>query len=186
MSLKEVLQEERQDLQSIKRPYETAAFIIFMLLFIQQLAWLGKALWQFIFDSTTITFLSVANWCNANNQGWIARIVTIDSTKWVWVIAGLLGYVLYWAIIYFLVWDYCKRHGYAKWTWTTLVVFLPGNLLFMPAYMWFIVYVFRPYIMRFIKRAMVEYKQFDPNHKFEEELEPAPEPEPVPLQPESD
>lgn len=171
MSLKEVLQAEKEDLTSIKRPYETAAFIIFALLFVQQLAWLIKAFYQFAFDNTTILFMSTANWCNANNQAWIARIITIDSTKWVWVIAGLLGYVLYYVLIYLLVWNYCKRHGYAKWTWTTLVVFMPGNLLFMPAYLWFVIYVFRPYIIRFIKQAVVEYKEFNPAQPFPEDIE---------------
>ena len=40
----------------------------------------------------------------------------------------------------------------------------------MPVYIWYAVYVFRPYIMRFIKRAVVEYKEFDPNHKFSEDI----------------
>ena len=186
MSLKEVLQEERQDLQSIKRPYETAAFIIFALLFIQQVAWLLKAFAEFAFKWNNVTSMSAQNWCNANNQAWIGRILGIDNDNWIFVIVALAAYALYWGIIYVLVWNYCKRHGYAKWTWTTLVVFLPGNLLFMPVYMWFIVYVFRPYIMRFLKRAVMEYKQFDPNHKFLEELDPQPEPAPVPLQPESE
>lgn len=171
MSFKEVVQRERADLQGVKRPYETAAFILFALLFFQQVAWLAKALFQFIFDATTITWLSTANWCNAQNQGFIARIVNVDNSAWMWVIAGLAAWVLYYVLIYFLVWDYCKRHGYAKWTWTTLVVFLPVNIIFMPAYMWYVVYVFRPYIMRFIKRGVEEYKSFDPNLQFKEEIE---------------
>lgn len=175
MSLKDTLLEEKDALQSVKRPYETVAFILFALLFIQQLAWLAKAFIQFAFDATVINFMSTANWCNANLQGWIARIVIIDSTKWVWVIAGLLAFVLYYALVYLFVWNYCKKHNLAKWTWTLFVVFMPGNVIFMPPFLWFTVYVFRPYIMRFIKKAVEEYKGFNPNHKFEEELEPAPE-----------
>ena len=53
---------------------------------------------------------------------------------------------------------------------------MPGNVIFMPPFLWFAVYVFRPYLMRFAKRAVEEYKAFDPNHKFEEEVEPTPEP----------
>lgn len=72
---------------------------------------------------------------------------------------GLLE--LYYFLIYIFVWNYCKKRNLAKWTWTTLLVFGPG-MLFIPAYMLYIIYIFREYIFKFIKTIIEEYKAFDP------------------------
>jgi len=184
LSLKEAINHEREDLQGVKRPYETAAFLIFAILFIQQVAYLVYHLVRFAFTINNMTFMSMANVCTGNNQGFVARIVNLDSNNWIVIILGIVAFAFYYFLIYMFVWNYCKRHGLAKWTWTVLVVFFPGNLLFMPAYMWFALYVFRPYIMRFIKRAVVEYKEFDPKHKFQEEIEePVVKEVPQPVEP---
>ena len=40
MSFKETIQKERRELQSVRRPYETVAFLVFSLLFLQNLFFL--------------------------------------------------------------------------------------------------------------------------------------------------
>lgn len=173
MSFKDVWNEERQDLQSVKRPYETAAFLLFALMFLQQIAWLLLQLYKFLFDDT-FTWLSTSNWLSANYQGWINRIINYDSDNWLFILIGLAGFVLYYLVVYVLVWNYCKRHNLAKWTWTFLVVYVPFTLFFAPTVVWFAIYVFRPYLMRFAKRAYVEFQSFHPDTAFPEEVE-APE-----------
>lgn len=174
MGLKEEFNREQKDLLDVKRPYETAAFILFSLLFLQQLFYLGRNFIRFAFDNT-VTFMSTANiTVGGNLMTFVTRILNIDNTKWIYVLLGIGMWLLYYVLIYFFVWNYCKKRGLAKWTWTTFVAF--GPVIFAPPYIWFAIYVFRPYIMRFVKKAVVEFKEFDPNQEFPEELE---EPEPV-------
>lgn len=68
---------------------------------------------------------------------------------------------LYFFLIYIFVWNYCKKRILAKWTRTTLVVFGPG-MFFIPAYMLYIIYIFREYISKIIKTIIEEYKAFYP------------------------
>jgi hypothetical protein len=170
MSFKDVWNEERQDLQSVKRPYETAAFLLFALFFLQQIVWLLVRMYDYLFDDN-ITSLSTTHWLSANYQNWIGRIIGHDSDNWLFILAGLGGFLLYYFVVYVLVWNYCKRHNLAKWTWTFLVVYVPFNLFFVPTIIWFALYVFRPYIMRFMKRAYAEFQSFDPATAFPEEVE---------------
>lgn len=175
MSIKELIDQEKQDLKSVKRPYETAAFIIFSVLFIEQIGyWLLR-----LFD-----FIKNGGWFNTNlprTPLFVTRIITIDASKWIWVLAGLAGFILWYFLIYLLVWNYCKKRGYAKWVWTTLIVFGPGAIFLVPTYLIYALYVFRPYFFRFIKKGVEEYKAFNPNQQFEEEKEePMPEPQPKP------
>jgi len=173
MSLKDVIREEKNDLQGIKRPYETAAFLIFAVMFIQQIGFWVLRLFQHLKNIKA----AAGAWNPAfstnlpTTPAFVIRIIGIDTTKWMYIILGFLALALWYFLIFIFVWNYCKKHGYAKWTWTTLIVFLPvGTIFLMPVYIWYAVYVFRPYIMRFIKRAVVEYKEFDPNHKFSEDI----------------
>lgn len=176
MSIKDIIDQEKEELQSVKRPYETAAFIIFAVLFIQQLAYWIRGIIQLI-DT---------GWMSLNLPGtpaFVIRIINIDTSSWLWTILGLLGLVLWYFLIYLLVWNYCKKNGYAKWVWTALIVFGPGTILLVPTYLIYAIYVFRPYVFRFIKKGVEEYKSFNPNNKFKEEKEevkPEPKNEPKP------
>jgi hypothetical protein len=182
MGFKEELSKETKDLQNVKRPYESAAFILFAILIVQQLFFLFKNLFDFIKPANT--WFSTANITNTtNNQAFFSRIINIDSSSWIYVILALVGLGLYYFLVYAFVWNYCRKRGLAKWTWTLFVVFGPGIFL-APAYIWYTIYVFRPYIFRFIKRGVEEYKAFNPNQVFKEEVpEPAPEPK-VTIEPE--
>ncbi len=169
MSLKEKIQSEKSELLQNKRPYESAAFVIFGVLMIQQIFFLLRAIFQFMQKGNT--FFNSANITNiANNQGFFNRIVSIDFTSWLYVLLAIAALVFYYFLIYVLVWNYCNKRGYAKWTWTLIVVFAP-YMFFAPAYIWYVIYVFRPYIFRFMKKGYVEFKSFNPDKKFEEETD---------------
>ena len=159
MKLKDNIDREKHSLMSARRPYETAAFIIFSLLFLQQMFYLVKNLFDFIKNGA---FFSTVNITSVGNlQAFFNRTVFIDSSSWIWVIFAVALLALYYFLIYIFVWRYCKKRNLAKWTWTTLVVFGPG-LFLMPAYMFYIIYVFREYIFKFIKTVVEEYKDFNP------------------------
>ncbi len=176
MGFKEEFNKETKDLQNVKRPYESAAFILFVILIIQQLFFVLKNLIDFM--KPVNTWFSTANiTITTNNQGFFSRIVGIDSTSWIYVILAFAALGLYYFLIYAFVWNYCRKRGLAKWTWTLFVVFGPAIFL-APAYIWYTIYVFRPYIFRFIKRGVEEYNTFNPNKAFKEEM-----PEPI-LKPE--
>lgn len=167
MSLKDKIQTEKEDLIQNKRPYETAAFMIFSVLMIQQVFFLLRAVFQFMKKSNI--FFNSANITNvANNQNFFNRIVGIDSTSWLYVLLAIAALGFYYFLMYLFVWNYCKKRGQAKWTWTLIVVFGPTMFL-APAYIWYVIYVFRPYIFRFLKKGYVEFKSFKPDQKFEEE-----------------
>jgi len=166
MGIKENIDREKQSLMSTRRPYETAAFIIFSLLFLQQMFYLIRSLYLFAKNKT---FFSLTNITSTGNlQAFFNRTVVIDSSKWIWVLLAVAFLVLYYFLIYIFVWRYCKKRNLAKWTWTTLVVFGP-SLFFMPAYMFYIIYIFREYFFKFIKIVLEEYKSFDMNKMAEKE-----------------
>jgi hypothetical protein len=181
MGFKEQFQQEKKDLQNVKRPYETAAFLIFAVMLFQQLFyWVLRLIQHFK------NIKAAAGAWNPNfgtnlptTPAFVIRIIQIDSTKWLWIVAGFLALALWYFLIYLFVWNYCKKRGLAKWTWTVLITFLPTTLFLVPVYIWYAIYVFRPHIMRFIKRSVVEFKEFDPEAPFPEDL-PDPEPEPEP------
>lgn len=170
MSFKEKFEQERRELQSIKRPYESVAFLLFGLLVLQQLFWLFKNLIDFL-DPNQTWFSTGGIITAGNNMGFITRIYSVDNSKWIWVILGTLAYFGYYFLIYLLVWNYCKKNDLAKWTWTLFVVFGPGIIL-IPSYVFFVAYAFRPYLVRFFKKMYVEFTEFDPNQQFPEEIEP--------------
>ena len=161
MSLKASFSKEMADLKTNKRPYETAAFIIFMVLLIQQVGLLLVRFIGFIQNGWFGTG-------NLTTPGFFARIITIDNNSWAYVILGLLAFVIYYVLIYKFVYRYCAHHGYAKWTWTLIVAFGPNILLTSPYYI-YALYVFRPYVFRFVKRIVEEFKAYDPKQPFKEE-----------------
>lgn len=166
MTIKDVLESERKELQSVKRPYETVAFLITAVLFFQQFFYLVLNFIKFISNG----FFSSANFTNANLQGFIVRIVNIDSSSWIIVILAILAWLFYYVAIFLLVWNYARKHNLAKWTWTLFVAFGPTVFL-IPAYIWFVIYAYRSYLVRFAKRVVTEFKEFDPQQKFPEEKE---------------
>jgi len=169
MSFKEEIKKEKTELSLNKRPYETAAFIIFSVLFIQQIVLLLYRLIEFIVDLFNSRVVSPYFSLNSlTTPAFFSRIVTIDSTSIFFVILGILSLVFYYFLIYVLVFRYCQRHSLAKWTWTTFVVFGP-SILFIPPYIFFAVYAFRPYFFRFIKKVVTEYKAFDQKTSLPEE-----------------
>lgn len=173
MGFSEELKKESQELKAVKRPYETAAFLIFAIMLFQQLAFWVIRLNKFRKDIKA----AAGAWNPSFNTNlpttpaFVIRIIQIDATKWLYVLLGLIGLALWYFLIYLFVWNYCKKRKLAKWTWTVLIAFLPVNILFIPAYIFYAVYVFRPYFFRFIKRMVEEYKAYNPSIPFPEEVE---------------
>lgn len=169
MSFKEELKKEQNELLKSKRPYETAAFLVFAVLFLQQMAFLLYRFWNFVKDSKGAS----TGWFSTTSMTTpplFSRVLFIDNSKYIYVYLAILALALWYFLIYLLVWNYCKKHGYAKWTWTLLVVFGP-TILFMPPYIFYAIYVFRPYFFRFIKTVIEEYKAYNPKNPFPEEIE---------------
>jgi uncharacterized membrane protein len=170
MSFKEGISKEKQDLMANKRPYETAAFIIFSVLFIQQIGLLIYRLIDYFKDKKASTInLAFFNVGNTTCPTFFARIIGLDNSNFSFILLAFAALGLWYFLIYLLVWNYCKRRGYAKWTWTTLIIFGP-TILFMPPYIIYAVYVFRPYFFRFLKTIVEEYKVYDPSIPFKEEI----------------
>lgn len=167
MGIKEVLNEEIKDIKKVKRPYETAAFVLFAILLLQQVVYLGYYLIRLIAGKTT--FLSTNGWCTSNLMNYVSRIVNLDSTNWFFIVLGIAAFALYYFLIYLFVWNYAKKNNLAKWTWTLFVVFGP-TVFFIPPYIWFVIYAFRPYLARFVKRVVKEFKEFDPEKPMSEDL----------------
>ena len=167
MGFKEVFDKEKRDLTKVKRAYESVSFLLLALLIFQQLFWWVKNFIDFL-DPVRTNFSTANIITQGNLQGFVVRIITIDSSKWIWLIVGFIAYLGYWALMYLIVWNYCRKQGLAKWTWTLFVSFGP-TIFLAPPFIWFAIYAFRPYIARFIKRAVLEYKSFDPKTEFEEE-----------------
>jgi len=173
MGFSEELKKESQALKAVKRPYETAAFLIFAIMLFQQLAY-----WVLRINNFRKAIKAAAGLWNPafttnlpTTPAFVVRIIQIDPTKWLYVLLGLIGLAVWYFLIYLFVWNYCKKRNLAKWTWTVLIAFLPVNILFIPAYILYAVYVFRPYFFRFIKRIVEEYKAYDPSIPFQEEEE---------------
>jgi len=168
MGVKDVLTREKDELVAVRRPYETAAFIIFALLMFQELFYLIRGIVNFFKNG----FYNTGNiGMIAQNQGFIRRFIQLDSTKLMIVLIAMLLVLLYYALIWLLVWNYCRKQGLPKWTWTTIVVFGPASILLVPTYLIFALYAFRPYVFRFIRKGVDEYKRYGNNHVFKEELD---------------
>jgi uncharacterized membrane-anchored protein len=167
MSFKEEVNKEKSEIVQNKKPYETASFIVFAVLFFQQIAILVYRMIEFFASNAGTPWFSL----NAmTTPAFFNRIVGIDCSKVIFLIIGLIALVFYYYLIYVLVFRYCSRHGLAKWTWTLIVVFAP-TIFFIPPYVFYAVYVFRPYFFRFIKKGVSEYKEFNKDTVFTEEKE---------------
>lgn len=181
MGIKEIVREEKKDLLNVKRPYETAAFLLFSVFFIQQMFYLflrfiqyfkdvkvmkdavalGATAWKVAFRYTSVTNLPL----------FVGRIINVDNTSWFYVGLSFIFLILWYFLIWLLIWNYCKKRNLAKWTWSTLILFGPANVFFVPIYLWFAIYVFRPYLFRFVRRGVDEYQKYNENHVFKEDVE---------------
>jgi hypothetical protein len=154
MGVKEIIKSEKDELKSFNRPYEPVAFIVLAVLIFQQLVFLVKNL----VDFSNLGWFSTANFASANLQGFVSRIVGIDSTSILFIILGIIAWLAYYFVLYLLVWKFAKTQKLAKWTWTLFVAFGP-TIFLAPPYIWFILYVFRDYIMGFFKKIVVDFKE---------------------------
>lgn len=170
MSFKEEFEHEKRDLLENKRPYETAAAIIFGVFFLQQIGFLIFRTIEFLIDFFKSGVTAYYSFTSMTTPTFFQRIINVDSSKLIYVLIGLAALALWYGLIYIFVFRYCQKRGLAKWTWTTLIMFGP-TILFMPPYIIYAVYVFRPYFFRFIKTVVEEYKAFDVHTKFKEEIE---------------
>lgn len=161
MSVKVGVKKEIDDLVKFEKPYESVAFIVFSLLLLQQFIYLIKN----VIDFTGSAFLVSSNgWLTSNLMGFIIRILNLGPNKWVYIVLAILAYLLYYFFMYALIWKYCKKNNLAKWTWTLFVVFCP-TIFLAPAYIWFVMYAFHPYLVKFVKKLVVEFNSYQPNQK---------------------
>ncbi len=169
MSLKENIGQEKNDLMKNKKPYETAAFIIFAVLFVQQIAFLLYRVIDFFVDmANPVITTAYFSQTSLTTPVFFGRIINISSSSVIVLLVAIAALVLWYYLIYLLVFRYCAKHGYAKWTWTALVVFGP-TIFLIPPYIIFAAYVFRPFLFRFIKRAVQEFKEYDKDKPLPEE-----------------
>ena len=184
MALKEQLQREKDELLNVKKPYETAAALIFGIFFVQQIFYIFINLidyFQRIGDRNdfvanggatyAVNFSFSAKGTTPNIPLFVGRILNVGASKFLWIFLAFLFLALWYGLIWFLVWNYCRKRGLAKWTWTALIAFGPASILLVPTYLIYAVYVFRPYIFRFIRRGVDEYKKYNQDYVFTEEKE---------------
>jgi len=184
MSVKEEFKNEKEQLISAKRPFETAAALLFLIFFVQQIFYIFLNFVEYFRQigvrndfvdtggtSYKVFFSFNMNGSTPNLPVFVGRILGVDSSKFFWILVSLLFLALWYGLIYLLVWNYCRKHDYAKWTWTALIAFGPGSILFVPVYLLYAIYVFRPYVFRFIRKGVDEFKEYDGKHQFKEELD---------------
>lgn len=175
------INDEKNDLLNVKRPFETAAFLIFGIFFVQQVFYIIVNFIQYLGRigdrndwvagggatySVNFTFGNTPN-----IPAFVVRVLNIDSSKFIWVLAAFLFLAVWYFLIWLLVWNYCRKNNLAKWTWTALIAFGPATILLVPTYLIYAIYVFRPYVFRFIRKGVKEYKLYNENYKFKEDQE---------------
>lgn len=175
MSIKDEFQKESKSLLDVKKPYETAAFVIFAIMFIQQVFYIFISIFDF-FERLGDSGMKLSDkvvsfrWGSTTNLPiFVGRILNIESANVLYMLLSFMFLGLWYVLLFFFVWNYCRKHNYAKWTWTALIAFGPANIFLVPTYLIYAIYVFRPYLFRFIKRGVEEYKQFTPNTKLDDE-----------------
>jgi len=154
MGFKQVLKKEAASLKSFKKVYETVAFLALAVLIFQQLFYLVVNIINF----SRLGFFSVNNFCTSNLQGFVARIVGINNTSVVFMILGILAWFVYYFFLYLLVFRFAQKQKMAKWTWTLFVAFGP-TILFVPSYIWFILFAFRKPLMIVMRKILAEFNE---------------------------
>ena len=184
MSIKEKLMIEKDNLVKVKKPFETAAFLIFAIFLLQQVFYIFINFIDFFqrigdrndwVDAGNVTY--AVNF-SFNSKGttpniplFVSRILNVDSSKFLWIMLTFLFLALWYFLIWLFVWNYCRKRNYAKWTWSALIAFGPGAILLVPTYLLYAVYVFRPYVFRFIRKGVNEYKKYGETYVFDHEQE---------------
>ena len=138
--------------QDSKRPYEYVAFIIFAVMFLQQVILVLIRTIQF-FTAPGVAWFNTAG---LTTPGVFNRLIAMDNGSAFYVIVAVLGLAAYYVLIYFLVYNYCAKKEYSKWTWTLLIVF-GGNILLTPVYYFYAAFVFRPHLMKFVHTMKDEF-----------------------------
>ncbi len=151
MSFKEKFSNEAKDLRSFKKFYETIAFIVLAALILQQMFHLVWNLRNFVKND----WFTMNNVATANLQGFVGRTIGMDPTSTFWVIASIAAWVLYYVFMYFAVFNFASKRGMSKWTWTLFVLFGP-NVIFAPAYIWFILFAYRYEIYAIFRKVVKE------------------------------
>ena len=98
MSSGDSFNKEVNNLVKFKKVYESIACITLLILIFQQFAYLIVNIINF----ATGSFFSTANFANANLQGFISRIVNINSSSWIFAVLGILAWFGYYALLFFL------------------------------------------------------------------------------------
>jgi hypothetical protein len=166
MSSGDSFNKEINNLVKFKKVYESIAFIALLVLIFQQFAYLVVNIINFV----TGGFFSTASFTNANLQGFISRIVNINSSSWVFVVLGILAWFGYYVLLFFLVFRFSSKRKMSKWTWTLFVAFGP-TIFLAPAFIWFILFAFRYEIYGVFKRLVEDYRNAKPKEYIEEEVE---------------
>lgn len=151
MSLKERIKKETDNLKSFKKFYEMIAFIVLAVLIFQQLFFLVFNL----IDFDKNKWFSTSNFATSNLQGFVTRIVGLDSKSVLVVIIAIVAWILYYVFLYFVVFKFSNNRGMSKWTWTLFVAFGP-TIFLAPAYIWFILFAFRNEIYSIFKKMISE------------------------------
>jgi hypothetical protein len=183
MSIKDEIVKETDQLVHVKKPFETAAALLFGIFFVQQLFYILLNFIEYFRQigvrndfvdgggaTYKVYFSFNMNGSTPNIPVFVGRILGVDASKFFWVLVSLLFLALWYFLIWLLVWNYCRKHNYAKWTWTALIAFGPGTIFLVPTYLLYAIYVFRPYVFRFIRRGVDEFRNYDKDHVFEEEV----------------
>ncbi len=164
MELKETVMDQKRELESGKKPYETASFLILVILLgYQWITMINMFLYKwannFAFFNTGFT----------NMPGFVVRIFNMAGTTGAafWGYIAFLVYLGYLTLVFVFVWWYCKKKGHAKWTWTLIVLFSPNIFLVSP-YVIYAAYAFRVYLYRFLKAIVVDFKKYDYKKDMEE------------------
>ena len=153
MGVKDQILEQKRELESGKKPYETASFLLLVLL-------LG-------YQWFTIANMYLLKWAN-NSTVFNTGVINLPNfVERFYVLGTNIGnfiapviYIVYLALVFVLVWWYCKKRGHAKWTWTLIVLFAPNIFLISPVVL-YAAYAFRVYLYRFIKSIMEDFKAYD-------------------------
>jgi hypothetical protein len=184
MGIKEDLLKEKEELLNIKKPYETAAALLFGIFFIQQIFYILINIFDYFKRigirndfvdnggaTYAVNFSFSSKVTTPNMPAFVLRVLGVDSSKFIWILASFVFLALWYGLIYLLVWNYLRKRGLAKWTWSALIAFGPTSILLVPTYLIYAIYVFRPYVFRFIRRGVDEYQKYGKDYTFKEETE---------------
>jgi len=157
MGLKEAVLDQKKELESGKKPYETASFLILVILLGYQ--WVTMANMFLYKWANNFTFFNTGF---TNMPAFVVRIFGVAGStgQALWGYIALLVYLGYLALVFVFVWWYCKKRGHAKWTWTLIVMFSP-NIFLVSTLVIYAAYAFRVYLYRFIKSIFIDFKEYD-------------------------